>query len=93
MFLLLDLDLLLARFLRQRVDAGDDLLDRGVRVLERLDHLLFGDFLRAGFDHHDRVLAARDDQIEPAAAALLEGRVDQELAVDQADAHAGDACG
>ena len=36
--------------------------------LERLDHLLFRHFLRAGFDHHDAVLAAGDDQIEPAAA-------------------------
>ena len=83
--------LLLAGLLRQRVDAGDDLLDRRVRVLERLDHLLLGHFLRARLDHHDRVLAAGDDQVEPAAAALLEGRVDHELAVDQADADAGDA--
>ena len=59
--------LLLAGLRRQRVDAGDDFLDRGVRALERLDDLLFGDFLGARFDHHDRVLAARDDQIEPAA--------------------------
>ena len=61
-----------------------------MRALERLDDLFFGDFLRARFDHHDRVVAARHDQIEPAAAALLEGRVDQELAIDQADPHAGD---
>ena len=77
----------------ERVDAGDDLLDRGVRVLERLHHLLFGDFLRARFDHHDGVLAAGDDQVEAAALALLEGRIDDELAVDQADADAGDRAG
>ena len=39
-------------------------------VLERLDHDLLGDFLRAGFDHHDAVVGARDDQIELAALAL-----------------------
>ena len=36
------------------------------RELERLDDLLLGDFLRARFDHHDRVFAAGDDQIEAA---------------------------
>ena len=65
-------------------------LDRRVRVLERLDDLLLGDFLGARFDHHDRVLGAGDDQVERAALALLEGRIDDELAVDQADADAGD---
>ncbi len=88
--LLRDLQLLLAGLLRQVVDGGDDLLDRGVRRLERLDDLLLGHFLGAGLDHHEAVLAAGDDEIELALLALLEGRVDDVLAVDQADAHAGD---
>ncbi len=61
-----------------------------MRAIERLDHLFFGDFLRARFDHHDRIVAARHDQIEAAAAALLESRIDQELAIDQPYPHAGD---
>ena len=89
-FLLRDRHLLLARLFGEIVDAGDDLLDRRVRRLERLDDLLLGHFLRAGLDHHQAVLAAGDDQIELALFALLERRVDEVLAVDQADADAGD---
>ena len=82
--------LLLAGFLGEIVDHGDDLLDRGVRGVERGDDLLLGHFLRAGLDHHQAVLAADDDQIELALFALLERRVDDVLAVDQAHAHGGD---
>ncbi len=55
-----------------------------------LHHFLFADFLGAGLDHHDRVLAARDHEVERALLALLVGRVDDVLPVDLADAHAGD---
>jgi hypothetical protein len=72
------------------VDAGDDLLDRGVAALERLDHLVFRHFLRARLDHHDAVLGAGDDEVERAALPLLEGRVDDEVAVGEADADAGE---
>ena len=61
-FLLRDLALLLADCLREIVDGVDDLPDGGVRGVERLDHLLFGDLLRAGLDHHDAVAAAGDDR-------------------------------
>ena len=61
-----------------------------MRGLERLDDLLLGHFLRARLDHHQAVLAAGDDEIELALFALLEGRVDDVLAVDEADADAGD---
>ena len=87
----LDLELLLPGVSREGLNAGHDFLDGSVRAIERLDHLLFGDFLRARFDHHDGVLAARHNQIETAAAPLLERRVDQELAIDQSDPHARDA--
>ena len=92
-FLDLDLGLLLAGLRGQRVDAGDDLLDRRVRLLEGLDDVLFADFLGARFDHHDRVFAAGDDQIESALLTLREGRIDDELAVHQADANPGDGAG
>ena len=74
----------------QRVDAGADLLDGRVRGLERLDDFVFRHFLRAGLDHHDAVLASGDREIQAALLALRERRVDDELAVDQSHAHAGD---
>src|SRR5262245_18257291 len=88
--LLLDLDLWLARLFREVVDGGDDLLDRRVRRFERFEDLLFGDFFRAGLDHHDAVAGAGDDEIDFARLALLEGRVDHVAAVDETDADAGD---
>ena len=82
--------LLLAGFLGEVVDHGDDLLDRGVRGVERGDDLLLGYFLGAGLDHHQAVLAADHDEVELALFALLEGRVDDVLTVDQAHADRGD---
>ena len=61
-----------------------------MRGLERLDDLLLGHFLRARLHHHQPVLAAGDDEIQLALFALLERRVDEVLAVDEADADAGD---
>ena len=61
-----------------------------MRGLERLDDVFLGNFLRACLDHHDPVAGAGHHQIEPAVAPLLERRVDHELAVDEADADAGD---
>ena len=45
------------------VDAGDDLLDRGVGGFERPHDLRFRHFLGAGFHHHDAFAAAGDDQV------------------------------
>ena len=73
----------------QFVDGRDDPLDGGVRGFERLNHLLFRHLLRACLDHHDRVVAAGDDEIELALLALLERGVDQILTVEEADPHAG----
>src|SRR5262249_52087572 len=88
-FLRRDRLLRLAGLFRQAVDARDDLLDRVVRGDERRDHVLLGHFLRARFDHHDAVVRAGDDEVERAAAALGERRVDDELSIDLADADAG----
>jgi len=87
--LLVDDELLLAGFFRHPVDARDDLLDRRVRLGERFDDLRLAHFLRAGFDHHDAVVAPGDDEVELAFLALCEGRVDHVLAVQEADADAG----
>ena len=77
-------------FFGQSVDHLDDLLDRSVRGLERLDGFLFGHLVGARFDHHDAVLRAGHHQVEAALLPLREGRVDDVLAIDQADAHRGD---
>ncbi len=82
------LALRLAGILRKRVDRRDDLLDRGVAGLERPGDLLLGHLVRAGFHHHQAVLAARQDDVHQAALPLLVGRVDDVFAVDQADADA-----
>ena len=49
-----------------------------------------GRSLAPGLDHHDRVAGAGDDQVELRVGELAVGRVDDELAVDAADAHGAD---
>ena len=85
-----DLALRLAGFLGEPFDAVDDLLDRRVRVLERLNDLFLGDLFGARLDHHDGVVAAGDQEIETALAPLLVGGIDQVLTLDEPHAHAGD---
>ena len=90
-FLLGDLQLRLAGVVGERRRSPATIcLIAACAAFERLDDLLLGDFLRARLDHHQAVLAAGDDEIELALLALLEGRVDDVLAVDEADADAGD---
>ena len=57
---------------------------------ERFNDLLFGHFPGASLDHHQAVLAARDDEIELAFLALGERRIDDVLAADETNPHAGD---
>ena len=52
----------------------------------RLEHLLLGQLLGFQFDHHHRVLGAGDDEVERAFGHLVEHRVQDELAADEADA-------
>ena len=88
--LLLDLKLRAGGLARHRVDAVDDLAYGGMRHFEGTHHLILGRFLRAGFDHDDRLPAARDDEIDLAPFPLLVRRVHDVVVVDQADADAGD---
>ena len=62
--LFLDRELLLARGARERIDAGDDLLERRVRGVERAHDFGLGDLLRARLHHDDAVKAASDDEVE-----------------------------
>ena len=61
--------------------------------LERLDELLFRQFVRRAFDHDDVVLGADVNQIEIALLALGVRRVGDELAVHATDAHGADRAG
>ena len=56
----------------------------------RVEHHVVGNFLRARFDHHDLLARAGDCQLQLALLALLEGGVDDDLAVYIADKHAAD---
>ena len=51
---------------------------------------VFRQFLDFGFDHHHGVLGAGDDQVHPAVLQLVERRVQDVLAVDEADARGAD---
>ena len=67
-------------------ELHDALLGEG----ERLDELVLADLVRAGLDHHDRVLRARDHEVELALEHLLDRWVEGERAVDGAHANAAD---
>ena len=53
------------------------------------DHL-FGELLDLGLDHHDSVAGSSDDQVHRRFLHLVEGRVEDVLAVDVANARAAD---
>ena len=84
------LELGLAHRSLEIIDLSHDVLDRGVAGVERPHDLGLAHALGAGLDHDDAVVAARDNQVQPACLALLEGRVDHVGAVDQPDADARD---
>jgi len=57
---------------------------------DRLRHDVLRQELRSSLDHHDRVARAGDDEVELRALEVAVGRVDDELAVDPADADRAD---
>src|SRR6476469_5220904 len=87
----LDGHLRLAGLLGQLALRGTDLLDRVVGDVEGVEDLGLGDLVGAGLDHQDGLVGARDDQVELGVADQvgLVG-VDDEVAVDLADAHRAD---
>ncbi len=65
--------------------------DLAVRELERLEKQILRHLVGAGLDHGQAVLRADDDEVEGGLLpVLLQRRVDDELAVDQPDAHRAD---
>ena len=65
-----------------------ELADLLMREVERLEEHVLGHLVGAGLDHRQAVLRADDDQVERGLLeVLLVRRVEDELAVDAADAH------
>ena len=56
----------------------------------RLQHHVLGQLLGLGLDHQHAFRGAGDDEVEVALLGLLERRVDDELAVEVADAGRAD---
>ena len=67
-----------------------ELHDLAVGDLERLEQLVLVHLVRPRLDHGQAVLRADDDQVEVRLFDLLERRVDDEAAVDDAHAHGAD---
>ncbi len=80
----------LARLGGEVVDGGDDLLDLGVGEFDGREDDLFGLFLGARLDHHDAVFVADDHDVDGGVGALGISGIDDELAVDPADANCAD---
>ena len=62
----------------------DQLLIQAVGLHDGLRHLGLGQFLAEPLDHHDRLLGARDDQVEIAVLEFLGRRERDQLALDTA---------
>ncbi len=82
--------LLLAHDFTHLVARRDDLLAFSVGKEERVDELAFRHFFAAALDHHDGVFGHGDHEVHVAVAELLEGGVNDELAVDAGHANTSD---
>ena len=80
----------LADLLDEVVDQLDLLHDAELRDLEAVEDFRLADFERATLDHHDRVLQAGDHEVHRRELELLEGRVQDPVVLDLADARRGD---
>ncbi len=83
-------DLFAAGLLLELLDHADDFDDDLVAELDGIGDVVFLGLARAGFDHVDVVLGAGDDDVDVAVFELLDGGIDDQLAVDAPDAHVGD---
>ena len=69
---------------------GDDLLVPPVRLHDRVEHLVFGQFLAKPLDHHDRAVGAGDDEIQVALLHLVDRRQCDEFAFDPGKTNTAD---
>ena len=81
-----ELPRLLGGLLGELDDRFDHRLHFAVGEHDRAEHLVFGQLLGLGFDHHHRVAGAGDDKVELAFGDLRLGRVEDVFAVHEADA-------
>src|SRR6185437_3651053 len=81
---------LLGGLLGELDDRLDHLLALAVGEHDGAEHLLLGQLLGFGFDHHHRIAGAGDDQVEVAFGDLALRRVEDILTVLEADARGAD---
>ena len=86
---MLILELRLADLVLDGLDERADLLQLLMSLHEGVKHLVLRNFLRAGLDHDDLVLGRAQGNVHLGNLALLGGRVDDGLAVDDTDLAAG----
>jgi hypothetical protein len=72
---------------------GAQLPDLAVGDVEGVEDLGLGDAGGAGLDHQDRLVGAGDDQVELQLLVALLGRIDDEVALELADADGADVGG
>ncbi len=80
----------LADLLAQALEGSADLPDLGVCELERLEDRVLRHLVRPRLDHGQRLSRADDDEVERGLLHLLERRIEDELALDPADADGAD---
>ena len=83
------LELGLADLVLDGLDERADLLELLVRLHQRIEHAVLGHLLGARLDHNDLVLGRAQGDVHIRHLALLAGRVDDGLAVHDADLAAG----
>jgi hypothetical protein len=82
--------LLIAGALLEILLARDNPADRLVAEQDRVEHLLLGHLPSARLDHYDRVRGSRDHQVDLGLLPVGVRGVQDELAVQEADAHRAD---
>ena len=72
---------------------GNDLFDGLMTEIQRLDHHFLGNFIGAGFNHHDAVFHTRHRKIQPAVLQFRVGGIQVIAAIDQSHSYCRDRRG
>ena len=87
--MMLVLELRLADLVLDGLDECADLLQLLMCFHESIEHVVLRNFLCTGLDHNDLVLGSAQGNVHLGSSALLGGRVDNGLAVNDANLAAG----
>ena len=87
--MMLVLELRLADLVLDGLDERADLLQLLMCFHESIEHVVLRNFLCTGLDHNDLVLGSAQGNVHLGSSALLGGRVDNGLAVNDANLAAG----